>query len=167
MLLYTDSLTGDELFTDAFPMKLVDDFVYEVDCKMISIGDDNIDIGANPSAEDGEEALDDSVVQVNNVIHSFRLQQTSFDKKSYMTYIKGYMKEVSNYLTENNPERLSTFKEKAPAFVKKIISNIGDYDFYVGESMNPDGMIALLNYREDGVTPFFTYFRDGLKEQKL
>lgn len=23
---------------------------------------------------------------------------------------------------------------------------------YTGESMNPDGMVALLNYREDGVT---------------
>jgi hypothetical protein len=28
-------------------------------------------------------------------------------------------------------------------------------------------MVALLNYREDGVTPFFTFFKDGLKVEKL
>jgi hypothetical protein len=27
-----------------------------------------------------------------------------------------------------------------------------DRSQYTGESMNPDGMVALLNYREDGVT---------------
>jgi hypothetical protein len=47
------------------------------------------DIGANASAEEAEEALDDTAVKVNNVINSFRLQSTSFDKKSYLTYLKG------------------------------------------------------------------------------
>ncbi len=42
-----------------------------------------------------------------------------------------------------------------------------DYEFYIGESMNPDAMVALLNYREDGVTPYFTFFKDGLKEEKI
>ena len=45
--------------------------------------------GANPSAEEQEDALDDpGLVQVNNVVHTFRLQQTGFDKKSYLTYLK-------------------------------------------------------------------------------
>lgn len=51
--------------------------------------------------------------------------------------------------------------------------------------MNPDGMVALLNYREDGITrmsivctlrnannvgslaAYFTFWKDGLKEVKL
>lgn len=33
--------------------------------------------------------------------------------------------------------------------------------------MDPDGMVALLNYREDGVTPYFTFFKDGLAVEKL
>lgn len=37
--------------------------------------------GANPSAEEVEEAMADGASQVNNVVHSFRLQSTSFDKK--------------------------------------------------------------------------------------
>ena len=35
------------------------------------------------------------------------------------------------------------------------------------ESMNPEGMVVLMNYREDGITPFFIFFKDGLIETKL
>lgn len=45
-------------------------------------------VGANPSQEEQDEALEDGATQVNNVVHSFRLQQTQFDKKSYLTYLK-------------------------------------------------------------------------------
>lgn len=65
MLLYEDVLTGDEMFSDAFPMcvdswlllvlkliacrwdsKLVDDIVYEVDCQTITVKEGDVDIGA-------------------------------------------------------------------------------------------------------------------------
>ena len=125
MLLYEDILTGDEMFSDAFPLyvstpsnhshavlfnyprKEVDGIVYEVNCQMIIVKEGDVDIGgippnslacpitknssllgANPSAEEQEEALADGAAQVNNVVHSFRLQQTTFDKKSYLTYLK-------------------------------------------------------------------------------
>lgn len=48
-----------------------------------------IDIGANASAEEAGEDLEDGAVQVNNVVSSFRLQSTSFDKKGYLAYLKG------------------------------------------------------------------------------
>ncbi|KIO32833.1 hypothetical protein M407DRAFT_241274 [Tulasnella calospora MUT 4182] len=167
MLLYEDIIAGDELFSDAFPMKLVDNIVYEVDCAMITIKDGEVDIGANASAEEAEEALEDGAVQVNNVIHSFRLTSTSFDKKSYTTHIKGYMKALKAKIAETNPERAAEFEKAAPAVVKKVLANIKDYDFYTGESMNVDGMVALLNFREDGTTPYFTFWKDGVKERKL
>ena len=47
---------------------------------MVTVGNGDIDIGANPSAEDGEEALEDGAETVNNVVYSFRLQPTMFDK---------------------------------------------------------------------------------------
>jgi hypothetical protein len=46
------------------------------------------DTGANASAEEAEEGVEDGAVQVNNVVNSFRLQQTSFDKKSYLSHLK-------------------------------------------------------------------------------
>ncbi|KAI9598836.1 translationally controlled tumor-associated [Syncephalis fuscata] len=169
MLLYEDIISGDEMFSDAFPMKEIDDIVYEVDCAMMAVGGDgDIDIGANPSAEEAPEELEASNVEtVNNVIHSFRLQSTSFDKKSFLTYLKSYMKAIKTKLQESNPDRVDEFASKAQDFAKKLIGNFKDYEFYTGESMNPEGMVALLNYREDGVTPYFTFFKDGLKVVKL
>jgi hypothetical protein len=165
MLLYEDTLSGDEMFSDAFPLKLVNDIAYEVDCQTMTIkkGAD-VDIGANPSAEDAEEATEDGAETVNNVVHSFRLQPTTFDKKTYLTYLKGYMKAVKAKLAE---DRVEDFEKGAQAFAKKIIANFKDYEFYTGESSNPDGMVALLNYREDGVTPYLTFWKDGLKSVKL
>jgi hypothetical protein len=168
MLLYTDIISDDEMFSDAFPVKTVDDIVYEVNCAMMTVkkGED-VDIGANPSAEEQDEALEDGAVQVNNVVHSFRLQSTSFDKKSFLTYLKGYMKAVKEKLKTSDPARVEQFEKGAAGFAKKIVANFKDFEFYTGESMNPDGMIALLNYREDGITPYFTFWKDGLKEVKL
>lgn len=135
---------------------------------MITINEGDVDIGANPSAEGGDdEGVESTAQQVNNVIYTSRLTETSFDKKSYMVYIKGYMKAVKAKLEETNPERVAVFEQKVTPFVKKILANFKDYEFYTGQSMNPDGMVALLNYREDGVTPYFTFFKDGLKVVKL
>jgi len=168
MLLYEDIIASDEIVSDAFPLKLVDDIVYEVDCVMITVkpGAD-VNIGANPSAEEQDEAVEDGAVTVNNVAHSFRLQSTTFDKKSYLTYLKGYMKAVKTKLSETNPGRVEAFEKGAAAYAKKIVANFKDFEFYTGESMNPEGMVALLNYREDGITPYFTFWKDGLKEVKL
>lgn len=169
MLLYRDLISGDEMFSDAFKITEIDDVAYEVDCKLITVKEGcDVDIGANPSAEGGEdEAMEEGMKTVNNVIFSFRLTETSFDKKSYMTYIKGYMKAIKARLQESKSDRADSFEKKVTPFVKKILENFKDYEFYVGESMNPDAMVALLNYREDGITPYLTYFKDGLLEEKL
>lgn len=49
------------------------------------------DIGANASAEEAEEAVEDQAIKVNNVIHSFRLAPYNVfrDKKDYVVYLKG------------------------------------------------------------------------------
>lgn len=84
-----DIITGDEMISDSFDIKEVDGAVFEVDCAMIVEGAVQVNTGANASAEEAEEELEDGAVQVNNVVNSFRLQSTSFDKKTYLTYLKG------------------------------------------------------------------------------
>jgi hypothetical protein len=109
------------------------------------------------------------------------------------------MKAIKTKLPE---DRVADFEKEASAFAKKIVANFKDYEFvgfsrtsflvgfrhdlqYIGGSMNPEGMVVLLNYREDGVTregsPFLllstsndlypiaylTFWKDGLKEIKL
>ncbi|KDN37411.1 translationally-controlled tumor protein [Tilletiaria anomala UBC 951] len=167
MLLFTDIITDDEMLTDSYDMKEINDIVYEVDGKQIVIQEGDVDIGGNPSAEEQAEALESGAEQVIDVVHSAKLQQTSFDKKGYLTYLKGYMKSIKNKLQESNPDRVPAFEKGAAEFAKKIVANFKDYEFYTGESMNPDGMVVLLNYREDGVTPYFIFWKDGLKSQKI
>lgn len=151
--------------------KEVDDIAYEVDAKMMVVAEGDVDIGANPSAEEQEEALENGGETVNNIVHSFRLTPTSFDKKSYLTYLKGYMKKLKSTLSERAEagdeeakKRLGSFEAAAQSFAKKLIGNFKDYEFFIGESMDPEGMVVLMNYREDGVTPYMIYWKDGLKE---
>lgn len=167
MLVYKDVFTGDEMIGDSYDLKLIDDVVYEADCSMVEVGVGEINIGGNASAEEADEGTDDQAEKVNNVVYSFKLAPTSFDKKSYMTYIKGYMKKVKAHLQETNPDRIPIFEKGIASFVKKVLGNFNDYEFYTGESMNPDGMVALLNYREDGTTPYFSFIKDALKEEKF
>lgn len=77
------------------------------------------------------------------------------------------MKAVKGYLAQNNPDRVEAFEKGAQGFAKKIVANFKDYEFYTGESMDPDGMVVLLNYREDGTTPYLIFWKDGLKEVKI
>ncbi|KAK0646411.1 Mss4-like protein [Cercophora newfieldiana] len=169
MIIYKDAITDDEIISDSYDLKEVDGVVYEVDCQMITEGAVEVDIGANASAEEADEALEDTAVKVNNVVHSFRLSSTSFDKKSYLTYLKGYMKGVKKFLQESGKSEaeVKDFETKAGAFAKKILGSFKDWEFYTGESMNPDGMVVLLNYREDGVTPYVVVWKHGLKEMKV
>ncbi|KAJ3509067.1 hypothetical protein NM208_g15720 [Fusarium decemcellulare] len=170
MIIFKDILTGDELISDSYDLKEIDGIVYEADCAMIEEGGVSVDIGANASAEEAEEALDDQVTKVNNIVNSFRLQSTSFDKKSFLTYLKGYMKAVKAALQEKNApaDTITAFEKGAQTYVKeKLLPNFKDFEFYTGESMNPDGMVVLLNYREDGVTPYIIVWKHGLTEMKV
>jgi hypothetical protein len=79
------------------------------------------------------------------------------------------MKAVKEKLKEKGADEaeVKDFETKAQGFAKKIIGNFKDYEFYTSESMNPDGMIVLLNYREDGTTPYITVWKHGLIEMKV
>ncbi|CAD6237978.1 GSCOCG00008358001-RA-CDS [Cotesia congregata] len=95
MRIYKDIFTGDELFSDTFKIKLVDDVLYEVYGKFITRkqGDIHID-GANPSAEEATESTDEACVSgVDIVLNHGLVESYAFgDKKSYTLYLKDYMK---------------------------------------------------------------------------
>ncbi|KAF2764505.1 microtubule/calcium-binding protein [Teratosphaeria nubilosa] len=169
MIIYKDVITGDELISDSYDLKEIDGVIYEADCKKIAVGGETFDTGANASAEEAEEGADDQVQQVIDVVHSFRLNETSFDKKSYLGHLKTYMKKVKEAIKARggSEEEVAEFEKGASSYAKKIVGNFKDYEFLIGESMDPDGMVILLNYREDGVTPYVTIWKHGLKEEKV
>ena len=61
-VIYKDVFSGDELLTDAFDIKVVDDFFLEVDGKMISVGGEDIDIGGNASAKRVDRSVLDASI---------------------------------------------------------------------------------------------------------
>ncbi|XP_076603548.1 translationally-controlled tumor protein homolog isoform X2 [Chaetodon auriga] len=169
MIIYKCVISGDEMFSDTFKVKVSDNEIfYEVEGKSVT-RKDNIDeslLGANPSAEGEADVADESSVSGVDIVLNHKLVETSFDKKSYLPYMKEYMKAVKAHLQETNPERVEKFMADAPAAVKMILGDIKNFQFFTGESMNTDGMVALLNYREDGVTPYMLFFKDGLLIEK-
>ncbi|KAL8951742.1 MAG: hypothetical protein Q9222_002292 [Ikaeria aurantiellina] len=179
MIIYKDIVSGDEIISDTYNLIEKEDAVYEVDCKKVTLGNESFDTGANPSAEEAEEGVDDSSKQVIDVVHGFRLNFLGDEasgtrafgtKKDYMGQLKTYMKKVVAKLKENgaDEEKIKAFQTGAQNYyTKHIAPNFKDFDFYTGESMDPDGMVALLNYREDGMTPYMTIWKYGLIEMKV
>ena len=114
---------------------------------MITVSEGDVDIGANPSAEEAEEGTESSAQIVNNVVYSFRLSETVFDKKSYMTYIKGYMKAIKSKLQESNPDRIPEFEKNAATLVKKIVGNFKVSEVYFESEAKLTSTLGLRMFR--------------------
>lgn len=55
------------------------------------------------------------------------------------------------------------FRKDITKFLREmVLERFYDWTFFTGESMDPEGMVVLMNYREDGITPYFIYFKDVL-----
>ncbi|XP_021113899.1 translationally-controlled tumor protein-like [Heterocephalus glaber] len=87
-------------------------------------------------------------------------------KKRGLQEVHQRLYEIKGKLEEQRPERVKPFMTGATEQIKYILANFKNYQFFIGANMNPDGMVALLDYREDGVTPFMISFKDGLETEK-
>uniref|UniRef100_A0A2I3TPE1 Translationally-controlled tumor protein n=1 Tax=Pan troglodytes TaxID=9598 RepID=A0A2I3TPE1_PANTR len=156
MIIYRDLISHDEMFSDIYKIReIADGLCLEVEGKMVSRTEGNIDdslIG---------EGTESTVITGVDIVMNHHLQGTSFTKEAYKKYIKDYMKSIKGKLEEQRPERVKPFMTGA-----HILANFKNYQFFIGENMNPDGMVALLDYREDGVTPYMIFFKDGLEMEK-
>ena len=86
---------GDEMFSDTYKMKLVDDVVYEVYGRLVQRKQGDIEIsGFNPSTEEACEGTEEVVESGVDVVLNHRLAESFIfgDKKSYTSYLKDYMK---------------------------------------------------------------------------
>ncbi|RVX71974.1 hypothetical protein B0A52_04572 [Exophiala mesophila] len=176
MIIYRDLLTGDEIVSDTSKIIDAGNGLWEVDGQMIKKGADNFVLdGANPSAEgeDADEGGDDGGdnAPVLDLADQFRLQKLEggMSKKSYQSELKKYMKALVEKLKElgKPEEEIKKFQSEAPAAAKKILGNWENYDIYQGESMAENGMYVLVDFREDGMTPYATIWKAGLEEYKV
>jgi len=87
------------------------------------------------------------------------------NKKDYMTHIKDYMKEVKAKLEKDNHPDKDLFQKNVQEFVKDVLGNFKDWQFFCGESMKPEGMLALMKWDEE--TPYMYFFKHGLDAEKV
>merc|ERR1719336_3290878 len=140
MKIFKDVFSGDELFSDTYPMKLVDDCIYEVYGKheVRTLGDVQLE-GSNASAEEMEEGTEEASESGVDLVLNHRLVETGFAKKNdYMAYLEDY----------NRAAEVDTFKKNINGVMKGLLGKFSDLQFYQGESMNPAAMVALIDYRE-------------------
>merc|ERR1712233_235710 len=166
MKIFKDVFSGDELFSDTYPIKLVEDCLYEVTGKHISRTEGDIQLeGSNASAEgaDGDEGGEASTVSGVDIILNHRLTETGFGS------IKDYMKKVVKYLEENDRAgEVATFKTNINKVMVGLLGKFKDLQFFTGESMDAEAMILMLDYREvDGEErPILIAFKHGISEEK-
>ncbi|XP_045602338.2 translationally-controlled tumor protein homolog [Procambarus clarkii] len=168
MKVFKDLVTGDEMFTDTYKYEVIEDAFYMVIGKSITMSDDNIALdGANPSAEEVDEGTESNAVSGIDVVLYMRLQETGFgSKKDYLVYMKDYLKKLKGKL-EGTPGADKLVAIQKP--LNDILKKFKDLQFFTGESMNPEGMVAIGDYKDiDGEErPVFYFPKYGLEEEKL
>ncbi|KAK2087997.1 tRNA 2'-phosphotransferase [Saguinus oedipus] len=137
LIIYRDLIIHDEMFSDIYKIREIADGLWlEVEGKMVSRTEGNID---------------DSLIGGNASALGRR-----------------YRSRGAGLAGARSSERALCSRSGARAAeqIKHILANFKNYQFFIGENMNPDGMVALLDYREDGVTPYMIFFKDGLEMEK-
>jgi len=136
MLVYYDLLADKEIAGDSFEQTVPFPGIIAIEGKRITVSEGDIDIGANASAEPGDEdeGVDASEARtVINVVEAAHLQQIELSKKEFQTLIKDYYKKLIAYLTSKKLEALGfdednaipTDKEAAKAAEKEALSKAG------------------------------------------
>lgn len=178
MLIYKDRLSEakDEMLTDIYTMEtLHDGCILKVKAKLKSEKTEVNDsmFGGNASAEgqQEDEGGDTSAVSGIDVVLAQRLVEFPMKKKDYVTHIKDYMGKLKTHIAEKHPGELDCFIKNSAKFVKEVVTNFKDWDFYCGETMNADGMLVLCKWmKEEGDkddSPYLYYFKHGLEEEKV
>merc|ERR1712243_106106 len=173
MLFFKDIITGDEMFTDSYKYVEENDAFYKVIGKNITVKADDVQLeGSNPSAEGGDDGGfgDGDCVSGIDVCLHMRLQETTFGaKKEFVVYLKDYLKALKEKLTEENEKEAIEKLPKIQTPVATILKNFKDLQFFTGESGNPDGMIAILDYQDiDGEERPVVFFpKYGIKMEKF
>ncbi|MBT2453343.1 translationally-controlled tumor protein [Streptomyces sp. ISL-86] len=136
MKVYTDVVTGDEMFSDEFPVTDEGRW-YEIEGKVVTIAG----------------------VPVVDVEHAYRLKPVVLGKRSFVIYMKDYVRALRAVLEENQ----AGVEADANALKEHLLADFDRWWFYAGESWRTDGGLLCKSWREDG-TPYFICLKRGVKE---
>jgi len=148
--------------------------MYKVVGKYIEIGNEDYGLASNvdEDADEGAtaEGTESKKQRVIDIVYHNRLTETTFDKPAFMAYIKGYMKNLMEKIKAKDEEYAKTFAANAQAFVKTVVGDLDNWQFFYPDMSddNADYETATVIYcKWEGETPYFYYFKDGLKAEKV
>lgn len=108
--------------------------------------------------------------KVIDIAYNGNLVAQTFSKNEFMIYIKSFLKNLKAKLeaNEETKARAPGFQKEAGDFVKFVVANFDQFEFFTGSSESLDGSIAY-SYWEDETAkgPVFYFFKDSLREEKL
>ena len=181
MLIFKDAFTEDELASDSFPMKLVDDLVYEFKGKHVVRKEGDIVLaGSNPSAEgeDGDDGTDEHVERGIDIVLNHKLVEMNCyeDPSMFKGYIKGFMKRVVEHMQKEgkSAEDVETFKKKIQGFVVSLLDKKRwkTLQFFIGEKAAEGaegGQVAIIENRDvDGEeVPTLLLVKEAIVTEKI
>ncbi|KAI9747681.1 MAG: hypothetical protein M4579_007416 [Chaenotheca gracillima] len=188
MIIYKDIITGDELLSETYDVTEIDGVIYEVETKKVPENDDiEVNFGGNPSELPDEEGggdmgsgAADDVKMVYELCKSFQLGEVEDERRKNVPMIRGqfdeefkrYVKKVKTALEKKgtDPAEIKIFTEGVKKHFKRISKNIENCDTFTGSTddlFEPSGMRVVVDYREDGMTPYAIIWKHGLEEMKV
>lgn len=154
MLVYRDIITGDQILSDAFPLKQVIDEENNVVEGLMYCESQNIQVGGKT---------------VNNVIHSFQYNRTQVGSiADFKSWIKEYMNGVRIKLRQSGKpkEEIQAFMGQAPNIAIFLLKKFNSLQFYLGSSLNPQSMVYSL-CADGATTPCFYFIMGALVQENI
>ena len=144
MRLYESPVNHDEMISDAYPSKKNEEagaLVFE----------------ARYIDKLADEENPESKYQVIDIVENFNLQPLDLKKAGFMAWAKQFMPMRKKQLEESDPSKVEQFMAEAKKFVTYIATHFADFEFYMGQSGDPDDY--LMFGTQEGDKPVF-YFLD-------
>jgi len=166
---YRCVLTGAILFHSDSPHELVEDGVaYAVRGSL----DDGLEALA---AGDGEQAAATAAAgfptDVIDVIARARLQPLELDRPAFIQRWQAYLRALQAAVErDHGVERTERLALGAQIFAKKLLREFDELDFFTPPADSGDGPppaaapLAVLGYREDELTPYVYFLKEGVRE---
>ncbi|KRY84614.1 Translationally-controlled tumor -like protein, partial [Trichinella pseudospiralis] len=176
MIIYRDLFSGDELCSDTFPMKLVNDVVFEFTGKHVvrKLGEVTLE-GANPSAEEFDEGTEEQMESGIDIVLNHQLMEMPMyqDIKIFKDWIKEYMKKLVEKMKSDgeSEESISKFKKNMQEYVTSLLKKdrFKELQFFSGPGENAaEGQLAIVEYRQvsDTEQPIVMLIKQGLVVEK-
>jgi Translationally controlled tumour protein. len=178
MIIFKDFLNGGELCSDALPSKLLAGGAVVVhESKKVQIGAGAgagiiINTGANASAEEADEALDDSVKTVLNIVESHGLQQIKLEKGEYVAIQVAYWRALLTAMKLQRHILIFGSEEKIPpcgnsAREKEEFARLESAMVVTITDPVIQSEIASLNARLESFKKHFSALQKFIKEEVL